>query len=49
MKAHFDFNPTDDAKMPNKEIGLPIRGGDIVQIISQDDPEWWLVSLNCHK
>lgn len=41
MKAHFDYDPTDDPYVPCRELGLSFQKGDILHIISQDDPNWW--------
>ncbi|CAO1381367.1 unnamed protein product [Diamesa tonsa] len=41
MKPLFDYDPTVDELLPCKEIGLPFFNGDILQIISIKDPNWW--------
>ncbi|XP_063804220.1 protein PALS1 isoform X2 [Pseudophryne corroboree] len=41
VKAHFDYDPTDDPYVPCRELGLSFQKGDILHIISQDDPNWW--------
>lgn len=41
MKAHFDYDPSDDPYVPCRELGLCFQKGDILHIISQDDPNWW--------
>jgi len=41
LKALFDYNPYDDKYIPCKEAGLPFVKGDIIHIVSQDDPYWW--------
>uniref|UniRef100_A0A5F9D4U5 MAGUK p55 subfamily member 7 n=1 Tax=Oryctolagus cuniculus TaxID=9986 RepID=A0A5F9D4U5_RABIT len=41
IKALFDYDPTEDKAIPCKEAGLAFRKGDILQIMSQDDPTWW--------
>ncbi|XP_018590834.1 MAGUK p55 subfamily member 5b isoform X1 [Scleropages formosus] len=41
IKAHFDYDPSDDPYVPCRELGLSFRKGDILHVISQDDPNWW--------
>lgn len=41
MRALFDYDPSSDELLPCKEIGLPFSSGDILQIISIKDPNWW--------
>uniref|UniRef100_A0AAR2IRP4 Protein PALS1 n=1 Tax=Pygocentrus nattereri TaxID=42514 RepID=A0AAR2IRP4_PYGNA len=41
VKAHFDYDPSDDPYIPCRELGLCFQKGDILHIISQDDPNWW--------
>lgn len=39
--AHFDYDPEDDMYIPCKELGMSFQKGDILHVISQDDPNWW--------
>ncbi|MEE6492103.1 hypothetical protein FKM82_016473 [Ascaphus truei] len=41
VKAHFDYDPSDDPYVPCRELGLSFQKGDILHVISQDDPNWW--------
>ncbi|XP_063078308.1 protein PALS1-like [Engraulis encrasicolus] len=41
VKAYFDYDPSEDPYLPCRELGLSFRRGDILHIISQDDPNWW--------
>lgn len=43
MKAHFDYDPASDNLIPCKEAGLKFTAGDLLQIVNQDDPNWWQV------
>jgi hypothetical protein len=40
LRALFDYEPTDDKYIPCREAGLPFQRGDILHIVSQDDPYW---------
>ncbi|KAM6131450.1 LOW QUALITY PROTEIN: protein PALS1 [Pterocles gutturalis] len=40
VKAHFDYDPSDDPYVPCRELGLSLKG-DILHVISQEDPNWW--------
>ncbi|XP_027895733.1 MAGUK p55 subfamily member 5b [Xiphophorus couchianus] len=41
VRAYFDYDPSDDPFMPCRELGLSFQKGDILHVISQDDPNWW--------
>ncbi|XP_015217493.1 MAGUK p55 subfamily member 3 isoform X2 [Lepisosteus oculatus] len=41
MRALFDYIPSEDKATPCQEAGLPFMRGDILQVVSQDDPTWW--------
>jgi len=41
MKSHFDYDPEDDVYLPCKELGMSFQKGDILHIMSQQDPHWW--------
>ncbi|KAL7738990.1 hypothetical protein ACLKA6_001380 [Drosophila palustris] len=41
MRALFSYNPSEDSLLPCRDIGLPFKSGDILQIINVKDPNWW--------
>jgi len=41
FRAQFDYEPQDDNYMPCRELGLAFRKGDILEVVNQDDPNWW--------
>ncbi|XP_067225376.1 MAGUK p55 subfamily member 3 [Chanodichthys erythropterus] len=41
LRALFDYTPYEDKATPCQEAGLPFTRGDILQVVSQDDPTWW--------
>ncbi|XP_028826063.1 MAGUK p55 subfamily member 3 isoform X5 [Denticeps clupeoides] len=41
LRALFDYTPFEDKATPCQEAGLPFKRGDILQVVSQDDPTWW--------
>ncbi|NXC36535.1 MPP2 protein, partial [Campylorhamphus procurvoides] len=43
VKCHFDYDPSTDSLIPCKEAGLKFMAGDLLQIVNQDDPNWWQV------
>lgn len=43
MKCHFDYDPARDNLIPCKEAGLRFSAGDLLQIVNQDDANWWQV------
>ncbi|KAL5262985.1 hypothetical protein ACHWQZ_G008409 [Mnemiopsis leidyi] len=45
VKAHFNYDPRSDDLIPCKEAGLKFEEGDILQIVNQDDPNWWQAKM----
>uniref|UniRef100_A0ABI7ZK92 Membrane palmitoylated protein 2 n=6 Tax=Felidae TaxID=9681 RepID=A0ABI7ZK92_FELCA len=45
VKCHFDYDPARDSLIPCKEAGLRFSAGDLLQIVNQDDANWWQA---CH-
>ena len=43
VKAHFNYNANLDEEIPCKALGLTFQKGDILEISSYDNPEWWQV------
>ncbi|XP_044269016.1 MAGUK p55 subfamily member 7 isoform X2 [Tribolium madens] len=41
VRAHFDYEASNDPYIPCKEAGLDFRKGDVLHIVSQDDAYWW--------
>ena len=41
MRAQFEYDPLDDDLIPCAQAGIPFNTGDILQIISKDDHNWW--------
>ncbi|XP_030626801.1 MAGUK p55 subfamily member 5b [Chanos chanos] len=41
VKAYFNYNPSEDPYLPCRELGLSFQKGDILHVISQNDPNWW--------
>uniref|UniRef100_A0A8C4SME5 MAGUK p55 scaffold protein 2a n=1 Tax=Erpetoichthys calabaricus TaxID=27687 RepID=A0A8C4SME5_ERPCA len=45
VKCHFDYDPAHDNLIPCKEAGMTFNAGDILQIVNQEDLNWWQA---CH-
>uniref|UniRef100_A0AAY4C296 MAGUK p55 subfamily member 2-like n=1 Tax=Denticeps clupeoides TaxID=299321 RepID=A0AAY4C296_9TELE len=43
VKCHFAYDPANDNLIPCKEAGLSFDSGEILQIVNQDDVNWWQV------
>lgn len=43
FKCHYDYDPANDNLIPCKEAGLRFETEDILQIVNQDDVNWWQV------
>lgn len=41
MKALFSYDPREDTVIPCQNAGLSFTRGDILHIVSQEDPMWW--------
>ncbi|XP_066258084.1 protein PALS1 isoform X3 [Euwallacea similis] len=41
VRALFDYDPEDDMYIPCRELGISFRKGDVLHVISQEDPNWW--------
>jgi MAGUK p55 subfamily protein 5 len=41
VKAHFDYDPEEDLYIPCRELGISFQKGDILHVLSQEDPNWW--------
>ncbi|XP_066533102.1 MAGUK p55 subfamily member 5b [Hoplias malabaricus] len=41
VKAYFSYDPAEDPYLPCRELGLAFQKGDILHVLSQDDPNWW--------
>ncbi|XP_023224610.1 MAGUK p55 subfamily member 6-like isoform X2 [Centruroides sculpturatus] len=49
VKALFSYDPSKDSLLPCKDIGLAFKQGDILQILNQEDPNWWQArKVNSH-
>ena len=41
MRALFDYDPREDDLIPCSQAGIAFKTGDILQVISKDDHNWW--------
>ncbi|XP_022244369.1 MAGUK p55 subfamily member 6-like isoform X2 [Limulus polyphemus] len=41
VKTLYSYDPSKDSLLPCKEIGLSFKQGEILQILNQEDPNWW--------
>ncbi|XP_023212816.1 peripheral plasma membrane protein CASK-like, partial [Centruroides sculpturatus] len=41
MRAQFDYNPCEDELIPCAQAGIIFKTGDILQVVSKDDHNWW--------
>lgn len=44
VKAQFDYDPSQDDLIPCSEAGVPFKTGDVLQVISKDDHNYWQAS-----
>lgn len=41
VRAHFDYDPEEDMYIPCRELGISFSKGDVLHVISREDPNWW--------
>ncbi|XP_055386918.1 protein PALS1-like [Condylostylus longicornis] len=41
VRAHFDYDPEDDLYIPCRELGISFQKGDVLHVVSREDPNWW--------
>lgn len=46
VRALFDYDPLEDDLIPCAQAGIAFKIGDILQVISKDDPHWWQARLD---
>uniref|UniRef100_A0A0N5AU21 Peripheral plasma membrane protein CASK n=1 Tax=Syphacia muris TaxID=451379 RepID=A0A0N5AU21_9BILA len=47
VRAQYDYDPAQDDLIPCQRAGIPFRTGDILQIMSKDDHNWWQARYIC--
>ncbi|VDN53903.1 unnamed protein product [Dracunculus medinensis] len=47
VRAQFDYDPAQDDLIPCPQAGVPFKTGDILQVISKDDHNWWQARFVC--
>lgn len=41
LRALFAYDPNEDSLLPCKEVGVAFNQGDILEVVNQEDPNWW--------
>uniref|UniRef100_A0A6G1SED9 MAGUK p55 subfamily member 6 n=1 Tax=Aceria tosichella TaxID=561515 RepID=A0A6G1SED9_9ACAR len=41
LRALFNYDPNEDSLLPCKEVGVAFNQGDILEVVNQEDPNWW--------
>jgi hypothetical protein len=41
MRTLYNYDPTQDSLLPCREVGLSFKQGEILEILNQEDPNWW--------
>ena len=41
VRAQFSYDPADDESVPCRQAALAFRRGNVLEIVSQDDVDWW--------
>ena len=43
LRTHFNYDPKKDNLIPCRDAGLGFSEGEILQVVSMDDANWWQV------
>ncbi|KAA3679459.1 uncharacterized protein DEA37_0005707 [Paragonimus westermani] len=43
IRTFFDYDATKDALMPTGDCGLSFKSGDVLELVDDQDPNWWQV------
>lgn len=41
LRALFTYDANEDTLLPCKEVGVSFNQGDILEVVNQEDPNWW--------
>lgn len=41
LRALFEYDANKDSLLPCKEVGVSFNSGDILEVVNQEDPNWW--------
>lgn len=41
LRALFSYDANEDTLLPCKEVGVSFNQGDILEVVNQEDPNWW--------
>lgn len=41
MRALYSYDPTSDTLLPCKELGIAFNQGDVLEVLNQEDLNWW--------
>lgn len=41
VRALFNYDANEDSLLPCKEVGVSFNQGDILEVVNQEDPNWW--------
>lgn len=41
FRALFEYDANKDSLLPCKEVGVSFNPGDILEVVNQEDPNWW--------
>ncbi|KAE9554178.1 hypothetical protein FO519_002599 [Halicephalobus sp. NKZ332] len=47
VRAQFDYDPIQDDLIPCPQAGVGFKTGDVIQVISKDDHNWWQARFIC--
>jgi len=45
VRAHFSYDGAHDDEVPCKALALVLLKEDILELVQEDDPNWWQVRI----
>ncbi|VDQ05078.1 unnamed protein product [Trichobilharzia regenti] len=43
IRCLFDYDASKDTLLPAGDVGLSFRSGDVLELVDDQDPNWWQV------
>ncbi|GAA52754.1 MAGUK p55 subfamily member 2 [Clonorchis sinensis] len=43
IRTFFDYDSTKDSLLPTGDVGLSFKAGDVLELVDDQDPNWWQV------
>lgn len=44
IRTFFDYDASRDSLLPTGDVGMSFRAGDVLELVDDQDPNWWQVN-----